>query len=166
MNNPLQTLADIAASYVGTQEVPRGSNCGPMVNKFKAATDLNELQDWPWCAAFVSYCVQQFARENPSATRLRPHLAGAWAFEGWGQKNGCVVFEPQSSRRRPQAGDIVTFTFSHIGIVVSGLNGVIQTVEGNTNDEGSREGYEVARRTRGLSACRAFIRLPILGQKA
>jgi len=27
--------------------------------------------------------------------------------------------------------------------------GTIQTIEGNTNDEGSREGYEVCRRTRG-----------------
>ena len=37
----------------------------------------------------------------------------------------------------------------HAGIVIRPENEVFQTIEGNTNDEGSREGYEVCKRIRG-----------------
>jgi hypothetical protein len=40
----------------------------------------------------------------------------------------------------------------HTGFVVEVLsNGNLKTIEGNTNDEGSREGYEVCYRTRKQS---------------
>jgi hypothetical protein len=43
---------------------------------------------------------------------------------------------------------------THIGIVI-GLNDfVITTIEGNTNDEGSREGFEVCKRYRNLKTGR------------
>lgn len=37
----------------------------------------------------------------------------------------------------------------HTGIVVRADDEVFETVEGNTNDEGSREGYEVCKRILG-----------------
>lgn len=45
----------------------------------------------------------------------------------------------------------------HTGFVerVDGSN--IHTIEGNTNDEGSREGYEVARRVRQLKSFKGFL---------
>lgn len=164
MSNPLAPLADIAARYLGTQEIPRGSNCGPMVDRFKAATDLPSHSDWAWCAAFVSFCVQEFSQKHPDLSKLEPRLAGAWAFEDWARKNGALIFNCFDEVHKPQAGDIVTFTFSHIGIVAQLLEGGVSTIEGNSNDQGSREGYEVCRRVRRLSVCRKFIRLPILGQ--
>jgi hypothetical protein len=39
--------------------------------------------------------------------------------------------------------------WEHTGIVVSAEADVFHTIEGNTNDEGSREGYEVCKRIRG-----------------
>jgi len=37
----------------------------------------------------------------------------------------------------------------HTGIVVAAHADSIETIEGNINNEGSREGYEVCRRFRG-----------------
>jgi hypothetical protein len=48
-------VAAIALSQVGTMEVPVGSNTGPMVKQYQAATDLGGT-GWPWCAAFVEWC--------------------------------------------------------------------------------------------------------------
>ena len=42
--------------------------------------------------------------------------------------------------------------WNHIRIVIATGNGVIETFEGNTNKGGSREGYEVFRRIRGLGS--------------
>jgi hypothetical protein len=36
----------------------------------------------------------------------------------------------------------------HTGIVAANVNGLLETIEGNTNDNGSREGIGVFRRTR------------------
>ena len=41
--------------------------------------------------------------------------------------------------------------WTHTGLVLDADSGVFSTIEGNTNDEGSREGYEVCRRMRGYT---------------
>ena len=42
--------------------------------------------------------------------------------------------------------------WSHTGIVTGGDQNHVQTIEGNTNNEGSREGYEVAQRFRSYDS--------------
>jgi hypothetical protein len=39
--------------------------------------------------------------------------------------------------------------WQHVGIVTSAEKDAFHTIEGNTNDEGSREGFEVCERVRG-----------------
>ena len=46
--------------------------------------------------------------------------------------------------RRRIAGD-----WTHTGIVIKATPDAFMTIEGNTNDMGSREGYEVCRRFQG-----------------
>jgi len=46
----------------------------------------------------------------------------------------------------------------HTGIVVRFDDETIETIEGNTNDTGSREGFEVVRRIRGYRS-KDFVRL-------
>jgi hypothetical protein len=60
-----------------------------------------------------------------------------------------------------KAGDIVIFTFSHIGIATSAPDkkGNVETIEGNTNGAGSREGDGVYRKTRHVSKIRSRIRV-------
>jgi len=57
-------------------------------------------------------------------------------------------------------GDIVCFTFSHIGIALGSPDeaGNLLTCEGNTNAEGLREGDGVYKKTRNISKIRSRIR--------
>ena len=60
-----------------------------------------------------------------------------------------------------KAGDIVVFTFSHIGIAVKDVDssGYVVTIEGNTNGAGSREGGSVLEKKRHVSKIRSRIRI-------
>jgi hypothetical protein len=44
----------------------------------------------------------------------------------------------------------------HVGIVTNIIEGVFYAIEGNTNDDGEREGYEVCERIRALSGAYKF----------
>jgi hypothetical protein len=48
--------------------------------------------------------------------------------------------------------------WTHTGIVVNAQRDTFETIEGNTNDAGDREGYEVCRRIRSY-ASKDFIRV-------
>ena len=43
------------------------------------------------------------------------------------------------------------FKYAHTGIVVQAGPDTFKTIEGNTNDDGSAEGYEVCARVRGYT---------------
>jgi hypothetical protein len=151
----MTTLSSIAAKDIGLCESPRGTNKGPALKKFFRATDLDG-DGWPWCAAAVSYWVQQWIKVNGSKIKP-PRIAGVVFFRDWAKKNGLKI------SATPTPNSIVVFTFSHIGVVESTQGGSITTIEGNTNDGGSREGYAVFRKKRPLSECRLFIQLPAVG---
>lgn len=147
-------LEEIAAKDIGLQENPRGSNKGKDLEKFFRATDLDQPDGYPWCAAAVSFWVQQYIRANKLAIK-EPRIAGVIFFREWAQRNGLTISS------KPKPGAIVVFMFSHIGVVEAlKPDGGITTIEGNTNDDGSREGYRVCRRGRVMSECKFFIHLP------
>ena len=172
-SNLLAQLAEVACEYLGVHEEPHGSNKGPKLREFFTADDYQPPgpdEGYPWCASFVCRCVQRFMAlpaGKPFRNIIYPRTARAFGLLTWGANNGCLVAHPTPGsvyyRRdfRPQPGDIVVFEFSHCGIVAAqaakGRN--FTAVEGNTNDDGSREGYEVAARPRTWSDARAFIRL-------
>ena len=147
-------LSEIARLDIGLEESPRGSNKGKQIQKFFDADDLDEKDGYAWCASTVSYWTQQFIKENGLKLKA-PRIAGVIRFPEWARAQGLTV------SKTPKSNSIVVFTFSHIGIVesVKDSQNVI-TIEGNTNDDGSREGYRVCRRTRPLSECKLFIYLP------
>lgn len=151
-------LAEIALGEVGVREIPKNANTGPRVRGYQAATWLDGT-GWPWCAAFVCWCVRE-ARADDSWKWARPETAGAWDFEKWAKKessHGVRLLPPSTPIRR---GDILVYTFSHIGIAVADQTGkTVQVVEGNTDASGSREGGGVYRRTRDVSKVRSIIRI-------
>jgi hypothetical protein len=93
-------------------------------------------------------------------TFQRPETAGAWDFENWCKSVDKTVMLKKPHKGDIKRGDIVCFTFSHIGIATlpPDSNGFISTVEGNTNGEGSREGDGVYKKTRHISKIRSRIR--------
>lgn len=158
-------IVTIALREVGVEEID-GTNCGPRVNEYKASTNLPPEESWPWCAAFIDWVVQAAlvatdTKETP--TFRRPRTAGAWDLENWSrrQDNSTQTRKPHHGDINP--GDIIIFTFSHVGIAISepDSEGYVSTVEGNTDAHGSREGGGVFRKRRKLSSIRSRIRFTI-----
>jgi hypothetical protein len=149
-----EALARVAESEVGSLEV--GNNGGAAVRKYQRATWL-ELGPWPWCAAFVCWCFAR-AAETAETSLKAPDTPGAWDFEDWARKAGAKLIKPVGLET-VKRGDIVIFTFSHIGIAVGEeTTGQVETVEGNTNQAGSRDGDGVYQKTRPKSKIRSIIR--------
>lgn len=160
-----EALIQVALKEVGVTEV-NGTNCGPRVDEFKAATWLNPKVGWPWCAAFVCWCFREalvVAGIKETKTFKRPKTAGAWDFENWSLEQDESTNTKKPHKGDIQAGDILIFTFSHIGIALSSpdKNGNLRSVEGNTDGAGSREGGAVLKKTRHISKIRSRIRIMV-----
>jgi len=161
-----ETLARVAESQVGRGELG-GNNLGPDVVEYQKATHLAP-GPWPWCAAFVCWCVWHAILSFgflPSWTR--PRTALAYGFESWarGTKGAWIVLtvQPGKSETWPRRGDIVTFTWSHVGIVTGGDTKTrrVETVEGNAGRDNVRDsdrGDGVAAKDHALSKIRRVIR--------
>jgi len=159
-------LARIAEAEIGVRE-EGGNNCGPRIREYQKATWLAP-DAWPWCAAYVDWCIMQWLI-SPSVCHVlkvadaalwRPHTAGAFDLINWAKKHNLEVIGENSPCRR---GDIVVYDFSHTGIVAEDSErGEITVYEGNTNGRGERDsesGDGVWRKERARSLVKAFIRL-------
>lgn len=167
-----QKLVDIAKSQEGVREVPKDSNTGAMVREYQAATNLQGT-GWPWCAAFVCWCVREWGKDpevlsamgmdREAFARWRPQTAAAYGFDAWARSKGLLVIDEnrQPGTATLHTGDIVTYDFSHVGILETDTDGgsVLHTIEGNTDSAGSREGGGVYRKIRPRSQARTIIRL-------
>jgi hypothetical protein len=158
-------IADIATVEIGVKE--HGNNSGAKIREYQACTTLRPAA-WPWCAAFVCWVIDQWL-EDPKAVawlnlktltpeKWRPKTALAYGFLQWA-KDRPATTEILSDKAKAQAGDIVVYDFSHVGIVIQDKGSRIITVEGNTNGAGSREGDGVYRKDRPKSIARNFIRI-------
>lgn len=157
---PMQiTLAlralNIAISQLGNSEIPKGSNWGHHIQKYLNSVGIESPS--PWCMGFVYWCFDEAAKEMGVENPLikTGHVLTQWRKT---PKKYKVV-------GKPQKGDIGIMDFGggkgHT-FIVSGVSGdKVNTIEGNSNDEGSREGYEVCRKPGGrlISSCIGFIRI-------
>ena len=157
-------IVKVATAEVGVEEV-NASNSGKRVQEYQATTSLGGT-GWPWCAAFVCWVVKT-AMENlgikETKTFRRPTTASAWGYELWSLAQDNSTHTKKPHRGDIQAGDIVVFKFSHIGIALSkpDKDGFVMTVEGNTDGAGSREGGAVLRKKRHVRKIRSRIRFTI-----
>ena len=151
-----ESIASIAESQAGQKEV--GDNGGPAVEKYQRATWL-PVGAWSWCAAFVCWVIKQ-AIEGRAVTFTRPETAGAWDFERWCKSVDRTVMLKKPVDGDIKRGDVIIYTFSHIGIATGppDEHGMVPTVEGNTNGGGDREGDGVYCKVRKLSLIRSRIR--------
>jgi hypothetical protein len=109
-------------------------------------------------------CVQKLIdRSRFYAHVQKPYTASVTHFRTrWAPGQNCLVFSPQDKTCFPHKGDIVVHRFSHIGIVESvNADGSLDTIEGNTNQKGSREGTTLLRKVRPVAIVRCLIRLPV-----
>lgn len=113
---------------------------------------------YAWCAAFVCWAVYQAVRDLRVSFK-RPVTPGAWDYERWAREQDRSVMLKKPHEGDIKRGDLVIFEFSHIGIAVSDAKkGMVRTVEGNTNQAGSRDGDGVYEKLRSLTRIRSRIR--------
>lgn len=141
-----------AQSQIGVQEYPKGSNSGKQVEIYLNAVGLGK--GYAWCMAFVYWCVLQVFLAKGLKTPLKRT----------GGVRDQYIFCKKWVVKTPQEGDIFIMVYDngtgHTGFVEKVFpNGTIQTIEGNTNADGSREGYAVCRRIRSIKSITAFLRL-------
>jgi hypothetical protein len=141
-------LAAYHCDVLHVQELPKGSNRGPWVDRYLECAGAEPGS--AWCAAFVTYLLKTCGyRHFPPA----PAAVAGWA--RWAESGRRIVTSPGR-------GDLFFLLHAngqgHIGVVLENKGATIRTIEGNSNDDGSREGYEVVRHERALGGLR-FIRL-------
>lgn len=162
MTETLQQAAlRIAITQIGVREV--GRNSGPQVNQYLDAVNLPP--GYAWCAAFVYWCYAQAARAIPLKNPL-VQTAGVLNHWNKAKAHGARLISQAAALADPsliKPGMIFVMEFGHgtghTGIVesVDRAKLTITSIEGNTDTVGSREGVEVARKTRRISAIKGFI---------
>jgi len=148
---------NVAVYQLGNAEVPHGSNWGPAVEKYLKSVGIT----FPafWCAAFVYWCYNEASKEMGIPNPL-PKTAGV--LDMWNK-----VPKEWRVKGKPQKGDIGVLDFGkgmgHIFIVTNANDTICFTVEGNSNSDGSRNGFEVCRKPGGrkISTCKGFIRVKV-----
>jgi hypothetical protein len=154
----INLLYDIALSQVGVLESPLGSNTGPQVRLFQAATPLGrssnprERTGWPWCSAFTSWVMCRLwamAFEEGNQVPL-PFLCSSScdALLEWAQEKGILFKEPQRGDHFLSMNPKNRHDATHTGLVFGTFRDTdgdlrLHTIEGNTNQGHSREGYGV-----------------------
>ncbi|WP_299187615.1 CHAP domain-containing protein [uncultured Aquimarina sp.] len=136
-----QCVKELYDSQVGVRETG-GSNRGPHVEMYLESVDLGP--GYAWCAAFVSWVYQNTGIQTP--------LSG-WV-PSYALERKRIYQRGKFSKSKPQQGDVFLIWYhklnrpAHIGFVDQWGDKWIVTVEGNTNDNGSREGDGVYRKRR------------------
>jgi hypothetical protein len=144
---------ETARGEIGELEKPRGSNSGPMVDVYLSSID-HTLIGQPWCMAFVYWCIQQAARAKGVANPA-PKTASvlrSWELAQGGGGTIVKASEACGDPDRVQPGMVFYISTGgrtgHCGFVSEIVDGRLVTIEGNTNNDGSREGYGVFVRAR------------------
>jgi len=128
-----------------------GQNKGPWVRLYMKG---NEGPAWPWCAGFVSFILKQACESLNMRLPIKTSFSCDVLATNAQEKKILLKESKITDKAQITTGSffLVRRTptdWVHTGIVIRADEGYFHTVEGNTNDEGSREGYEVCKRTRG-----------------
>lgn len=130
-------------SQVGIRELT-GNNDGKEVEKYLASCGLKK--GFPWCAAFVNW--------NLLECGISLDISGPAYVPSYFKKSWLVYERGSINKRPPQSGDLIGIWFeskgrlAHIGFFDRSEGDFYIIVEGNTNEEGSREGDGVYRKKR------------------
>lgn len=106
----------------------------------------------PWCAAFVFWCLLESGADRKKLWGLP---ASTLSLYQWASKGKRIKQNAFANR-----GDLFVWNdgrAGHTGFVANRIGVAhFKTIEGNTDDAGSREGVRVAERTRSYSLLRTF----------
>jgi hypothetical protein len=142
----------IYTAEIGIRE-RTGNNDGLRVEEYLRYVKLKKGD--PWCAAFVCWALGKAGVENPRSgwsPDLFPRQKIVW------ERTRMTKIQAELQRSRnadfPRHGDVFGIWFAdrqriaHVGFVDKWTDDWLITVEGNTNEAGSREGDGVYRKRR------------------
>jgi hypothetical protein len=132
----------VARGLVGVREV--GANAGTWVGRFLAAVGLGT--GYSWCAAFVYYCLIT-AGADPAKLPPKRQAAGVINWRAWAARENRLGDYPE----RGKLFFWLDQGQGHIGFCRLGEGLDFSTIEGNTNQKGSREGDGVYTKERNRS---------------
>ena len=134
-------------------------NCGPWVRLYMHG---REGDDQPWCAGFASHVIAQAAHAMGEAGPPIPRRVGVDQLVRDAKADGRFLdgdelgADALVERVPPGALFVVRgkapSDWTHVGIVAEAWPEAFATIEGNTNDHGTREGIEVCARSRSCAA--------------
>jgi peptidoglycan hydrolase-like protein with peptidoglycan-binding domain len=119
------------------REVQAFPNDGPWVRLYM---DGNEGEDWPWCAGFATFVMQQACAAAGAARPVRrTYLCDDMATDA--RSNGTFLASPgPAARRRITPGSFYLrratsgpLEYSHAGIVIEADGDTLRSIEGNTS---------------------------------
>ncbi|WP_343524392.1 CHAP domain-containing protein [Pedobacter sp.] len=135
-----ENIRDTYQSQIGVRELT-GRNDGVAVSKYLSYVWLKPGN--PWCAAFVSWTLGQNGISNARSGGCVQLM-----------EQGRIIYRSGKPNQIPQMGDVFFIYFAekkrvaHTGFVDQWGETSVLTVEGNTNEAGSREGDGVYRKRR------------------
>jgi hypothetical protein len=140
-----------ATSQIGVMEVPPGSNAGKDVEEYLGSVGLGG--GYFWCMAFVHWCFLE-ASEDMGVENPFPKTAGC--LDAWNKvKKASRVTRSQAiaDPSLVSSGSVFILDYGkglgHTGFVKNSVGGAMRTIEGNSNNDGSRNGvgvFELRRR--------------------
>ena len=152
-NEAVKKLLSAAQADVDnrTREIPRGSNDSPRIAVMLSNVGLYDPDYWCMAAVYTWFLEAGLAKYA-----FRSGLCQD--IYNWAKRKGILT-------NKPSVGDIGLVRSKsgsnsvHHTFLVTKVNadGSVGTIEGNTNDEGARDGYEVCERTRGESSRLVFV---------
>jgi peptidoglycan hydrolase-like protein with peptidoglycan-binding domain len=150
------SLGEMVVAHVEKhlQQSPReigGQNRGPWVRLYMNG---KEGSDWPWCAGFVSFILKQACLSLDTSLPLTTSVSCDTLAANAKEKGIFLAGSQITNKNQITPGSLflkrrTSQDWVHTGIIVRAEDEVFETIEGNTNDDGNREGYEVCRRIRG-----------------
>lgn len=141
-----------AVSNIGVMEKPPGSNRGPEVDAYLACVSCPPGNYW--CAGFVYSC---FDAASKKLGVKNPLVKTAGCIDHWNRSKAKKIATKDAidnpSLIKP--GDIFILDFGggkgHTGMVEKVDGGFLNTIEGNSNNDGSRNGIGVFRLRRKIN---------------
>lgn len=149
----LSEVVKATASQIGVLEKPIGSNSGPEVDEYLESVGLGG--GCFWCMAFVYW---SFQKASAKLGVTNPAVKTAGCLDHWNRTKGKRITssEAVNNPSRVKPGQIFIMSYGggagHTGLVEKVNGGFVTTIEGNTNESGSRNGIGVFRRQRKINS--------------
>lgn len=157
--NLRDAIVEIAKNHLAQkafeQQIFGQNNSGPWVRSYM---DGNEGEEWYWCAGFVQTIIDQAASQfNKNFKTLMPltYSCDTLALTAQQKKIFIKNSDIRSNPSLVKPGDIFlvqksTNDWMHTGLITAVHDDIFETIEGNTNNDGSSNGNGVYARTRNF----------------